>query len=110
MSDFIETNKQYHSGFQVNEYRGKYSLIAAHTWTDREGNEKINQEWAEREVGRDKVMKRLPVSVEIGNSKEEAIRNLQLVIDKLKDEQQWAPREAYASRDDRPLPEDEVPF
>jgi len=110
MSDFIETNEQYHSGFQVNEYRGKYSLVAARTWTDREGNEKISQEWADREIGKDKIMKRLPVSVEIGNSKEEAIRNLQLAIDKLKDQQQRAPREAYALRDDRPLPDDEFPF
>jgi len=50
------------------------------------------------------------VSVDIGNSKEEAIRNLKLAIDKLKEQIQQAPREAYASRDDRPLPENEVPF
>lgn len=110
MSDFIETNEQFHRGFQVNEYRGKYSLIAARAWTDREGNEKISQEWADREIGKDKVIKRLPVSVDIGNSKEEAIRNLKLAIDKLKEQIQQVPREAYASRDDRPLPEDEVPF
>ena len=74
MSNFILTNQQYGSGFEVNEFQGRISLIAA-----REYNDKIFQKWGEIEVGKDKT-KRLPVSVELGNSKEEAINNLKLAI------------------------------
>jgi len=77
MSDFICTNEQYSSGFEVNEYQGRISLISA-----RESNGKIYQKWGEQEIGKDKT-KRLPVSVELGSSREDAIENLKMAIAKL---------------------------
>jgi len=50
MSNFIRTNEQYNSGFEVNEYQGRYSLISA-----REYQGKIFQKWGEIETGRDNI-------------------------------------------------------
>jgi len=77
MSNFIRTNEQFGSGFEVNEYQGRYSLISA-----REYQGKIFQKWGELEIGKDKT-KRLPVAIELGMSREEAIENLKMAIAKL---------------------------
>jgi hypothetical protein len=74
MEEFIETNDQYGSGFVIAEYQGRYSLIAA-----RKSGDKVYQKWGEIEVAKDKT-KRLPVSVELGSSKDEAIGALALAI------------------------------
>lgn len=75
---FILTDRQYGEGFEVNEYKGQISLIAA-----REANNgKIYQRWGEIETGKDQT-KRLPVSVKLG-SKEDAIKTLQAVINCIK--------------------------
>ena len=95
MSDsYIETSEQYHSGFELSEYGGKYRLIAA-----KKPQDKVYQQWGELEIGKDKTTK-LPVAVEIGNTKDEAIANLLLVIGMLQGE----------AENNRPLPEDDVPF
>ncbi len=75
---FIETDSKYQSGFEISNYRGKISLIAA-----REYKDKVYQKWGELEIGKDKT-KRLPVSVELGNSPEEAIKTLQATIEFIK--------------------------
>jgi hypothetical protein len=71
---FIETNHQYGTGFEINEYKGKISLISA-----RQGKDKVFQKWGEIEIGKDKT-KRLPVSVELGDSKEAAVATLKATI------------------------------
>jgi hypothetical protein len=71
---FIETNPQYGTGFEISEYKGKISLISA-----KQGKDKVFQKWGEIEIGTDKT-KRLPVSVELGDSKEAAVRTLQATI------------------------------
>jgi len=97
MSDrYIETSEQYHSGFKVDEYKGKISLTAARTW-----NGEVKLQWAKQEFGKEKVEKNLPVKVEIGNTKDEAIANLLLVIGMLQGE----------AENNRPFPDDDdVPF
>jgi hypothetical protein len=75
---FVETDRKYNSGFEVTEYKGRVSFVKA-----REYKEKVYQTWGEIELGKDKT-KRLPVSVEIGQSKEEAIKTLEYVIHYLK--------------------------
>lgn len=109
MGTFIETDEQYHSGFEVNEYAGKWSLISARTWTGRDGDERVSQKWGEIEIGKDKT-KRLPVSVELGKDPQQAINYLMLAIDMIK-KMAGPQRESYAARDNRPLPDDsDVPF
>ena len=70
---FFLVNEQYGEGFELNEYNGEYSLIAA-----RQSGEKVYQRWGDIEVAKDKK-KRLPVSVRLGN-KERAIDTLRKVL------------------------------
>lgn len=71
---FIETNEKYGTGFEINEYKGKISLISA-----RQYNGKVYQKWGDIEIGKENT-KRLPVSVELGDSKDAAIRTLKAAI------------------------------
>jgi ribulose bisphosphate carboxylase small subunit len=87
---FVETDRKYHSGFEVLEYKGKVQFIQA-----KQPQDKVWQVWGEIEIGKDKT-KRLPVSVEIGQNRKEAIKTLEHVIHYL--------------RGAAPAKEDEVPF
>ncbi|HHT9146000.1 MAG TPA: hypothetical protein ACFYD4_10045 [Candidatus Wunengus sp. YC61] len=71
---FLETNQKYGTGFEISEYQGKISLVAA-----REYNGKVYKKWGEIEIGKDKT-KHLPVSVELGEGKEAAVRSLKAAI------------------------------
>jgi hypothetical protein len=93
---FIEIDEKYHSGFEVVEYKEKWSLIAA-----REYKEKIYQKWGEIETGKD-TSKRLPVSVEIGKNKAEAIKTLEDVIHYLKGK--------LPEKEEPFYPDGEIPF
>ena len=78
---FVETDSKYHSGFEVVEYKGKWSLIRA-----KQGTDKVWQVWGDIEIGKDKK-KRLPVAVELGD-RQEAIEALERVLDWLKGEEE----------------------
>lgn len=77
MGLFIETDKEWHRGIEISEYKGKIQLVQARQWQGE-----IKQSWADQEVGKDKKM-RLPVSVTLGASKEDAIANLYLMLQEL---------------------------
>ena len=77
--DFIETNEKYHSGFVVQEYKGIYSLVSARQYETRDGEMKTALRFGEIEIGKDKTA-RLPVAVELGSTKEEAIQNLRIAM------------------------------
>ena len=70
---FIETNTKYHSGFEIQEYEGKFSLVSA-----RKPDNKVYIVWGEIEIGKDKT-KKMPVRVDLG-SKEQAISALKQAI------------------------------
>lgn len=77
--DFIETNEKYHSGFVVQEYRGTWSLVSARQYETRDGEMKTALRFGEIEIGKDRTAK-LPVAVEIGSTKQEAIETLRIVL------------------------------
>lgn len=77
--DFIETSEKYHSGFVVQEYKGIYSLVSARQYETRDGEMKTALRFGEIEIGKDKTA-RLPVAVELGSTKEEAIETLRIVL------------------------------
>jgi len=52
----------------IETYNGKYSLVLG--WEGRDG--KFNAKWAEFEMGKDKIKKKMPVKIPLGDSKEEA--------------------------------------
>ncbi len=72
---FLETNTKYGTGFEIQEYQGRISLVAARQYKD-----KIFQKWGDIEIGKDQT-KRLPVAVELGDSKEAAVRTLKSTIE-----------------------------
>ncbi len=82
MSDFmfIETNPKYHSGMQLDEYNGTISITSCREGKD--GN--VYFDWAFPQ-GRDRVPKEkaIPVKVNIGNSRQEAIDNLLRLVEDL---------------------------
>jgi hypothetical protein len=80
---FFLTDAQYSDGFELAEYNGTYSLIAA-----RQSNDKVYQKWGELEIGKDKK-KRLPVSVKLGD-RYAAIDVLKNVIAELEGKQETA--------------------
>jgi hypothetical protein len=53
---FIKTDLKYGNGIEINEFRGRISLIAA-----TEKNGKVYQKWGDVEIGKDNK-KRLPVA------------------------------------------------
>lgn len=65
MSDlFIRVSE--HGGFQINEYKGSYSLNSA--WESKDGI--VRQNWAKRQKGKDEYAdKATPIKVEIGDKK-----------------------------------------
>jgi len=79
MEDFIETNERYRNGFIVQEYKGVFSLVSARQYEARDGETKTALRFGEIEIGRDKTA-RLPVAVELGSTKEEAIQNLRIAM------------------------------
>ncbi len=91
---FIKTDLKYGNGIEINEFRGRISLIAA-----TEKNGKVYQKWGDVEIGKDNK-KRLPVAVDLGDNKEMAISTLRAVI-------------AFLQRE-KPVPDDgqrdDVPF
>lgn len=75
---FIETNSKYGSGFVIQEYNGKISLVSA-----RQGKDKVWLKFGEIEVGKDKTA-RLPVSVDLGEGPESALRSLRSAAEMIK--------------------------
>ena len=68
---FFLTDAEYKDGFVVEEYKGKTKLVAA-----RQGKDKIFETWAEFELGKDKVKKRLPVSINLGTDPVARVKEL----------------------------------
>lgn len=79
MDEFFETNSQYHSGFVIQEYKGKWSLVSARQYETRDGEMKTALRFGEIEIGKDRTAK-LPVAVEIGSTKQEAIETLRVIL------------------------------
>lgn len=79
MDEFFETNSQYHSGFVIQEYKGKWSLVSARQYETRDGEMKTALRFGEIEIGKDRTAK-LPVAVELGSTKEEAIQSLRIAM------------------------------
>ncbi len=71
---FIITNEKYQTGFEIQNYKGRIQLVSG-----KQGRDKVFLKFGEIEVAKDKTQ-RLPVSVEIGDSKEAAVRTLQAAI------------------------------
>lgn len=94
---------------KLEEYNGKngtvYSLMSC--WQRNDG--KIAENWCKVEFGGQEVNR--PIKVEIGRTPDEAAKTLESLLGMLKGEAQ-PQREAYAARDERPLPDDddEIPF
>lgn len=84
MSKFFLTDSQYNRGFELSEYKGEWSLIAARQWEGRDGSMKVSQTWGEIEVSKDKT-KHLPVAVKLG-SKQNAIDTLKAVLKELEND------------------------
>ncbi len=97
---FYRTDEKYGEGFELSEYNGQFSLIAA-----RESNTgKVFQRWGEIEIGKDKT-KRLPVAVKLG-SRDEAIDTLEAVIEELKGNggaDSWSDNAHLPNDDDTPF-------
>lgn len=106
---FLLTDRQYGEGFQVSEFKGKISLIAARE--DQAG--KIWQRWGEIEIGKNKTAK-LPVAVPLGEPNE-AIKVLQAAIEAIRAKlHDGSERQTSGSRSGMPPvadnKDDDVPF
>jgi hypothetical protein len=106
MDNFIITSEQWGSGFVIQEYKGRYSLVSARQYTDKQGERKTTLRFGMIEIGKDKEA-RLPVAVELGSTTQEAIEALLIAIKHLEGEEgQGAP---YHS-DVPDFGDDSVPF
>lgn len=75
---FILTDRKYGEGFEIKEFKGVISLIAARE--DQKG--KIWQRWGDIEIGKDKTS-HLPVAIRLGDPGE-AIKTLEAAIKAIK--------------------------
>ena len=89
MEEFFETNEQFHSGFVIQEYRGRWSLVSARQYDTKEGERKTTLRFGMIEIGKDKEA-RLPVAVELGSTRQEAIETLRIAIRHLEGDSQRA--------------------
>jgi hypothetical protein len=112
----IITNEKYGDGFKLDEYKGAYSLVACKQGKDG----KVYPEWAIMQ-GKDKEPRTKddgsymvrPTKVTLGNSREEAIRNLREILAELGDEQpeaQYTGPSVAGGGFDGDAPDDDIPF
>jgi hypothetical protein len=108
---FIVTNQQYNSGIMLDEYNGVYSLSGARLGQDRDGNEKVWQDWGFRQTKDKKPMeKAMPWKITIG-TKDEAIQNLKDILSLLGAEYDGPEKFDGTPADSGDNPEfDKIPF
>ena len=76
MSNFLETDDQYGSGIQLEEYNGKWSLCNARMGDD----DKVWKDWCFPIRDRKPTQKSVPWKITLGSSKEEAVETLRHFI------------------------------
>jgi len=98
MDSFRETDTKYHSGIELDEYQGSYSLVNAKRGKD----EIIYKEWVYPQRDKKPIEKCIPWKITIGGSAEEAIETLQYFIELLSGDS--APKYVGPDTEDDDLP------
>ena len=101
--NFIMTNEQYQSGYLVDEYNGKYSLINAYIGKDGE----VKKKWIYT-IKNDAADKMLPWKIELG-TKADAM-NILNGIARLLNAEPDGPEEIPQHSNDNPQEFDGIPF
>ncbi len=105
---FILTNEEYSEGLQVNEYNGKYQLIAAKQYEAKGGEIKNSMKYClPQTTFKEYSDKGVPMQVVLGVDKDKALRTCVKIMAHLMGNK---PREVLESMLKRYKVADEVPF